>query len=197
MQLYTLERETEGFLRDRGSKFLAFAGPAHTSAEVEARVQALKKSYHDARHHCYAWRIGDKGEQTFATDDGEPAHTAGTPILASLRSHELTWSYVVVVRYFGGTKLGVRGLIEAYRTAADEAIAANVRLPIIPRVPVTLFYPYERTADVNRVLHRMDVEIVRAEYTDTCRQTLAIREEEVAGFCILLDQTLIAWKLAD
>lgn len=176
--LHTLAGPAEGLLREKGSRFLAFAAPVRSREEAARHLAGLRRAYHDARHHCYAWRLGAQGEHSSANDDGEPAHSAGAPILASIRSHELTRVQIVVVRYFGGIKLGVRGLIEAYRGAADDALSRAERIEVIPRVVFTIEYPYERTAELNRLMHRRPAEILQASYTDRCRQTLAIRADE-------------------
>ena len=118
----------------------------------------LKKKYHDARHHCYAYRLGKKGETTFATDDGEPSHSAGDPILNAIRAEQLTNVLVCVVRYFGGTKLGVRGLIEAYGEAAALALEKMDRVELIDKVIFTLKFPYDKTSEVNRILHPYEIE---------------------------------------
>jgi uncharacterized YigZ family protein len=176
--LYTLAGPSEGLFRDKGSRFLAFAAPVRSREEAARHLAGLRKAYHDARHHCYAWRLGAQGEHSSASDDGEPAHSAGAPILASIRSHELTRVQIVVVRYFGGIKLGVRGLIEAYRGAADDALSGAARVEVVQRVVFSIEYPYEQTAELNRLMHRRPVEILGASYTDRCRQTLAIRADE-------------------
>ncbi|MDX2245276.1 MAG: YigZ family protein [Bacteroidia bacterium] len=175
-ELFSLSGPSEGFFRDRGSKFYAFASPVQSVEEVENNLSALRQQYYDARHHCYAYRLGKHGEITFASDDGEPSHSAGAPILAAIRSFSLNYTAIIVVRYFGGTKLGVRGLIEAYRYSAEEAIKAGTLVPIIPKITFQLSYPYERTSDINRILHRFDTEIVASEYNFACRQTLAVKE---------------------
>ncbi len=174
---YRLTSESEGFFRDRGSKFYAFAFPVAELAEAEAHLTALRKRFHDARHHCYAYRMGERGEKSFAADDREPSNSAGPPILAAIRSAELTNVLIVVVRYFGGTKLGIRGLIEAYRAAAAAAIETNERIEIIPQITFELAYVYEQTSEISRILHPFEYEVVEAVYTDSVRQTLAIREE--------------------
>ena len=161
-------QETSGELRDRGSRFLAFAFPMTAPATMDERLAALRKQHYDARHHCHAWRLGPLGDRTFAHDDGEPAHTAGTPILAAIRSASLTDVGVVVVRYFGGTKLGVRGLIEAYRGATEAALALAQRDPVIPRKRFSLDFAYEQTSDINRLLHPFSLTQVQAAYTDRC-----------------------------
>lgn len=188
-RFFTLREPAEGLFRDRGSKFFAFAYPVTSLAEADGYLAALRKRFHDARHHCYAYRLGDRGEESFAADDREPANSAGPPILAAIRSAEMTRTLVVVVRYFGGTKLGVRGLIEAYRTAAAAAIEAGEKVEIIARVTFLLAYSYEQTPEINRLLHPFELEVIRAEYTDSVRQTLAIRAE---GFDSLQNQLAAA-----
>ena len=113
----------QGVYKELGSKFLAFAYPVETEEEVKRILTDVRKEYFDARHHCYAWRLGLSGEPYRMNDDGEPSSTAGRPIHGQLLSHELSDILVVVVRYFGGTKLGVPGLIRAYKTATQDAIA--------------------------------------------------------------------------
>lgn len=112
----------EGLFKDNGSRFIAFAYPVETEDEVKEIVASLKKKYHDARHHCYAYRLGHKGERFRANDDGEPSSSAGRPILGQIDSRELSDVLVVVVRYFGGIKLGIPGLIRAYRTSTADAL---------------------------------------------------------------------------
>ena len=188
IRFYTLKGPSEGFFRDRGSKFYAFAYPVDNLTEAETHLAALRKRYHDARHHCYAYRLGDRGQESFSADDREPGNSAGPPILAAIRSAELTRVLVVVVRYFGGTKLGVRGLIEAYRSAAAEAIEAGEKVEIMTQTTFMLAYAYEHTADINRILHPFETEVVEAAYTDSVRQTFMIREESFA----LLEKKLTA-----
>ncbi|MEM6343143.1 MAG: YigZ family protein [Bacteroidota bacterium] len=176
-QLYRIVSKGSGVYKDRGSRFFAFAFPLRELSEVDAQIQAVKKEYHDARHHCTAYRLGAKAETSYANDDGEPSHSAGTPILAAIRSFELTDTLVVVVRYFGGTKLGMRGLIEAYRTAAELALEEAEKVAIIQRVHFELTFGYERTSALNRILHPFEFEVVSANYTDICQQHLAVKEE--------------------
>jgi len=166
--------KSEGFFKDRGSKFLSFAFPLEDESDIEEHLTSVKKRFFDARHHCYAYRIGWKGEKFYMTDDGEPSHSAGTPILNSIRSHKLTNVLIIVVRYFGGTKLGIRGLINAYQASANDAITNSLVEQIVPKVIFTLSYPYEQTSIVNRVLHKQKLKQVEAHYTDTCQITYAI-----------------------
>lgn len=122
---FTLKGNSEGFNKEKGSKFLAFAYVVSNEDDVKKTVAELKKKYYDARHYCYAYVLGDQSEIYRAKDDGEPGHSAGDPILGQIRSKKLTNTLIVVVRYFGGTKLGVGGLIHAYKTAAADAIENN------------------------------------------------------------------------
>lgn len=176
-QLYKLTGNGDALFKDRGSKFYAYAFPVQEKEEVNAHLQALKKQYYDARHHCYAYRLGDDGTLEFSTDDREPSNSAGPPILAAIKSADLTHALVVVVRYFGGTKLGIRGLIEAYRTAAEMALAACSREAIIPQVCFELEYAYENTSDIKRILHPFELKELQASYTDRCLQQFAIHED--------------------
>ena len=120
----TLSKKGEGVYKEKGSKFLAFAYHVENDEAIRDVLEDIKKVYFDARHHCYAYVLGPERKVFRANDDGEPNHSAGDPILGQINSKELTNTLVVVVRYFGGTKLGVSGLITAYRTAAEEALDA-------------------------------------------------------------------------
>lgn len=119
---YTIDSPATSLYKEKGSKFIGCAMPVTTEEEVKEALVELKKEYHDARHHCYAYILGRDADQWRANDDGEPSHSAGDPILGQIKSHHLTNVLVVVVRYFGGTKLGVSGLINAYKTASSDAL---------------------------------------------------------------------------
>ena len=123
MEFLTISSVSEGVYKAKGSKFLAFAYPVSSEEEVKEKVDFLRKKYFDARHHCYAYRLGVSGERYRANDDGEPANSAGKPILGQLIARNLTNVLVVVVRYFGGILLGVGGLAQAYKQAAADALA--------------------------------------------------------------------------
>jgi len=118
----TISKSTEGLFKDKGSKFISYAYPVESEDEIRNIVLTIKKEHHSARHHCYAWRLGHEKLLFRANDDGEPSSTAGKPILGQIQSYDLTNILIVVVRYFGGTLLGVSGLINAYRNAAQDAI---------------------------------------------------------------------------
>jgi uncharacterized YigZ family protein len=119
----TISNPAEGIFKDKGSKFISYAFPVAAEAEIREILQTIKKEHHSARHHCYAWRLGHDKLLFRANDDGEPSSTAGKPILGQIQSFDLTDILIVVVRYFGGTLLGVSGLINAYRNAALDAIS--------------------------------------------------------------------------
>lgn len=160
----TISSITEGVYKEKGSKFLGFAHPITTENEVKEILEKIKKRYYDASHHCYAYRIGVEQEKTRAYDDGEPAHTAGTPILGQIRSKNLTNVLIIVVRYFGGTKLGVGGLITAYKNAAAEALA-NAQI-IEKRILLKLLiqFDYSHTNDVMGLLKQYKIKILSQKF---------------------------------
>lgn len=164
-----IKAPVEGFYKDKGSKFLSFAYQVDSVQEVKERVEALKKQYHDARHFCFAHLINDGHQQLVrANDDGEPNHSAGDPILGQIRSFDLTNTLVVVVRYFGGTKLGVSGLVHAYKTAAEEALSkAEIEIVEIKQ-DFKVEYGYEKTSDTMRIINDFDVEIKNQEFLEIC-----------------------------
>jgi len=118
----TIASKSEGSYKEKGSKFFAFAYPVTTEEEIKIIQADLRKKYYDARHHVFAWRLGAEKKQFRASDDGEPANSSGPPILGQIQSFDLTNILIIVIRYFGGTKLGIPGLINAYKTSAKEAI---------------------------------------------------------------------------
>lgn len=129
----TIASPSEGVFKDRGSKFIAKAFPVKTEDDIKIHLETLRKDYYDARHHCYAYQLGFDKSAYRINDDGEPSGTAGKPIFGQINSHDLTNILIVVIRYFGGTKLGVSGLINAYRTASKESISNGDNCPILQR----------------------------------------------------------------
>ncbi|WP_200976792.1 YigZ family protein [Echinicola sp. 20G] len=180
----TLKTDSEGLYKEKGSKFLAFAYPVSDEDEVKEKLEALKKKYYDARHHCYAYILG-KDQDTFrANDDGEPNHSAGDPILGQIRSNNLSNVLIVVVRYFGGTKLGVGGLITAYKTAASEAIEANQIVTDIVTKTLKFQFEYLDMNDVMKLIKDYDLQIKKQDFDNICHLHLSIREtllDEVMG----------------
>lgn len=179
----TLKRESEGLYKEKGSKFLAFAYPVQNEEEIKEIIARLKKQYHDARHHCYAYILGQDGQDFRANDDGEPGHSAGDPILGQIRSNNLTNVLIVVVRYFGGTKLGVGGLVTAYKTAAAEAILANEIIMEIVTEKVRFHFDYLDMNEVMRLVKELEIKIDKQHFDNRCTMTLLVRKA-------LLDQTI-------
>lgn len=155
----TIELESQGLYKEKGSKFLAFAFPVANEGDVKMRLESLRKKYFDARHHCYAYRLGNDGQNFRANDDGEPNHSAGDPILGQLRSKDITNALIVVVRYFGGVKLGVGGLIAAYRAAAEDALVNNRIFAKEIKKAIRITYGHENTAEVMRMIKEFQLEI--------------------------------------
>jgi uncharacterized YigZ family protein len=162
----TIAAPASGVFKDRGSKFLSFAFPADAEAYAKEQLKKIRKEYFDARHHCFAYRIGRNGEQWRAGDDGEPSSTGGKPILGQLLSRELTNVLVVVVRYFGGTLLGVSGLINAYRRAAADALDHAPVVEKTMREIVTVTFPYHHMNAIMKLLKEEQAEI-RSQQCDT------------------------------
>lgn len=174
----TIEAAAESACRERSSKFLSFIYPVHNEEEIREALDALRKRYFDATHHCYAWRLGPRGEQYRANDDGEPSGTAGKPILGQLLSHELTDCLVVVVRYFGGTKLGVPGLIAAYKESAQQVIDEAHIIELTVDRAVRVDFPYIAMNDIMRVIKELQPRIRSQEFDNLCTMHLTIREAQ-------------------
>ncbi len=165
----------EGLFKDNGSRFIALAFPVESEAEVKETVQRLKKEYHDARHHCYAYRLGLDGEPWRANDDGEPSGSAGRPILGQIDSAGLSDILVVVVRYFGGIKLGIPGLIRAYKTSTADALAnARVTEKVAGRW-YTLHFPYEDLPAVMKLAKDMDLPQRAQSFLAECSLEVRVR----------------------
>jgi hypothetical protein len=170
----------EGFYSEKRSKFLAFAHHVTTENEVKELLQAYKKRYYDARHCCYAYMLGADRSVFRANDDGEPSSTAGKPILGQINAHELTDILIVVVRYFGGTKLGTSGLIVAYRTAAAAAIEnAQIETRYVEDI-IDYSFTYPLLNEVMRVVKELEPRIVSQTFDNTCHISLAIRKSQAA-----------------
>ncbi|HSJ69847.1 MAG TPA: YigZ family protein [Anditalea sp.] len=172
----TLKEESEGLYKEKGSKFLAFAYPVNDEEEIKEKLEALRKKYYDARHHCYAYILGKEKENYRANDDGEPNHSAGDPILGQIRSNDLTNVLIVVIRYFGGTKLGVGGLITAYKTAAAEAIISNEIITEIVTKKIKFTFDYLDMNDVMRLIKEFELEIKGQNFDNSCSMTIKVRE---------------------
>lgn len=156
----------EGIYKEKGSKFLCQAIPVQSEEEIKQRLSAIRKEYYDARHVCYAFSLQEPFLIERGNDDGEPAHTAGTPLLNQIKSFALSNVLVVVVRYFGGTKLGVSGLIQAYKAAAEDALLKAERITIEPKERYKIILPYDYTGPVMRWIKEVNGIILSENKTD-------------------------------
>ena len=184
----TIEKASEGLYKDKGSKFLSFAYPVHNEDEANEFIASLRKKYFDARHHCFAWRLGGEGEHTRAYDDGEPSSTAGRPILGQILSNQLTNILIVVVRYFGGTKLGTSGLIQAYKAAAADAIQNNSIIEKTIDIPMTIRFPYEKMTEVMKIIKNISPKITRQYIDNFCTIELSVRKASYSPLNKLLGE---------
>ena len=178
----SIASESRGLFKDNGSRFIALAYPVETEEEVKEIVASLKKEYYDARHHVYAYRLGHLGDRFRANDDGEPAGSSARPVLGQIDSNELSDILIVVVRYFGGIKLGIPGLIRAYRTSAADAIA-NAR--IIEKTASRMFrihFGYLNMNGVMKVLKDMDLEQKNQKFDMECSIDTSVRLSLVNEF---------------
>jgi uncharacterized YigZ family protein len=171
----TLAAPAEGTYTEKRSKFLAFAMPVRTVDEVKQLVDAYQKKYYDARHLCYAYMLGAERKDFRANDNGEPSGTAGKPILGQINSNELTNVLIMVVRYFGGIKLGTGGLIVAYRAAAAEALANAEFVERTVDEDVSFRFEYPFMNDVMRIVKEEEPEVIAQNFDMDCVMTLRIR----------------------
>ncbi|MFZ5553893.1 MAG: IMPACT family protein [Bacteroidota bacterium] len=159
----TIAFKSEGLYKEKGSKFIAYAFPVSSEKEIKEIVATLKKEFHDARHHCFAFRLGADMNFFRSNDDGEPSGTAGKPILGQIQSFGVTNVLIVVVRYFGGTKLGVGGLIQAYREAAKDALAKAEIIEKNVEKQYELEFSYEQLPEVMKTLKSVNAGITKQE----------------------------------
>ncbi len=171
----TIAAPAEGQVTEKRSKFLAFAFPVRTVEEVKELVDAYSKKYYDARHACYAYMLGHERLTFRANDNGEPSGTAGKPILGQINSNELTDILIIVVRYFGGVKLGTSGLIQAYKAAAAEAIAAATIVEKTVDEQIVISFEYVLMNSVMRIVKEEEPAIVSQSFDNDCQMTLSIR----------------------
>ena len=161
----TIAAPSFGEFKDRGSKFLAYAYPVENEEVIKQVLQEKREEFPDATHHCYAWVLGAGQEKYRANDDGEPAHSAGTPILRQIHSFGLTQILVIVVRYYGGTNLGVPGLIQAYGNATAEALKASEIIENTLQAKGLLRFPFGHEGTAGRLLNQVQAEILEWRHT--------------------------------
>lgn len=175
----TIVAPAESVYTEKRSKFIAIVLPVRTLAEVKTYLEEYQKKYYDARHVCYAYMLGAERKDFRANDNGEPSGTAGKPILGQINSNGLTDILVIVVRYFGGIKLGTSGLIVAYKTAAAQAIAEAEVVEKTVDEQVTVLFEYPFMNDVMRIVKEESPEVISQSYDMDCVMTLRIRKSQM------------------
>ncbi|MDR1551948.1 MAG: YigZ family protein [Prevotellaceae bacterium] len=176
----TIDAPSTGIYKEKGSKFLSFACPVFAENEIKLIIAQIKKEYFDARHHCYAYRLGIDGETFRSNDDGEPSGTAGRPIYGQLLSFDVTNVLIVVVRYFGGTKLGTSGLINAYKTAAADALK-NAKITERTEQQIISFrFCYNAMNDIMKLAKDEKIEIIEQITELDCRMKIKIDKSKTA-----------------
>jgi len=181
----SLKNPSEGLYKVKGSKHYSFAFPVSSESDIKERLSEIRVLHNTARHHCYAWRLGHDASSFRSSDDGEPSNSAGPPILGVLKSHALTNVIIIVVRYFG-TKLGVGGLISAYRTAASYAVSSGTIVECIRTQTYLVKYPYTQMGEVMNVLKRAGVTPQKTNFQITCSLEASIRLRDASAFSLKL-----------
>lgn len=179
----TILTPCEGVYKEKGSKFLCFLYPVSSVDEVKLLVDKAKSDFYDARHVCYAYRLGREGDVWRTVDDGEPSGTAGKPILGQLLSFEITNVLAIVVRYFGGTKLGVSGLIQAYKSATEDAIGNAEIIEKTVDKEVEMEFHYNQTSAVMQVVKGFGVKVKSQEFDNKSTVVVVVRERDCERFC--------------
>ena len=174
----TIQSPHQIIYKDKGSKFLAFAFPVENDKQIKDILVNLKKEHPTANHHCYAYILGADKVNTRANDDGEPSYTAGKPILGQIQSNDLTNVLIVVVRYFGGTLLGVSGLIQAYKTSASEVIKGSVIIEKQILFKYSIHFPFEHLNNVMKLLKQLDCKIGAQQFDTNCEISFSIRKAD-------------------
>lgn len=171
----SISSPSEGLFKDNGSRFIALAYPVESEDEVRDIVSSLRKEYHDARHHCYAYRIGLKGDIWRASDDGEPSGSAGRPILGQIDSAGLSDILVVVVRYFGGIKLGIPGLIRAYKTSTSDALQQAQTITKVAGSWYRIQFGYDMMPAVMKTIKDMELPQRNQDFGAECSMEVRVR----------------------
>jgi uncharacterized YigZ family protein len=174
----TINNSCTAQFKDRGSKFIAYAYPVNSESEIKEILSNLKKEHHTAVHHCYAFRLGADKQAYRVNDDGEPSGTAGKPIFGQIQSHDLTNILIVVVRYFGGTLLGVSGLINAYKTATVEAIKNAEIIEKQVQDVYEIVFDYLEMNNVMKIIKDNNLQILKQEMQEKCLIQLMVRKND-------------------
>ncbi len=172
----TISTASEGYFKDRGSKFISYAFPVQSEEDIKDILNRIKKEHHSARHHCFAWRIGADEPVFRINDDGEPSFTAGKPILGQILSFEVTNIFLVVVRYFGGTLLGTGGLINAYKSAARDALQNAKIITKTIEDSFNLKFPYKKMNPVMHIIKQENLNIANTRFELECSLNFSVRK---------------------
>ena len=187
----TISAPAEGFIKDRGSKFHAYAFPVLNADDIERELAGLRKLHSKARHHCYAYRLGTDGNNFRANDDGEPSGTAGKPILGQIDSFGITDVLIVVVRYFGGTLLGTGGLIQAYKSGAEDALQQANIIEKTLEDTFQLHFDYGLMAPIMNAVKKLNLRIVEQSFHDTAYLSISIPKSEAKEKLIQLKANIL------
>ena len=174
----TIAKPVQAIFKEKGSKFLAFAYPVSNENEIQKILDKAHREYYDARHHCYAWRLGVEMQRYRANDDGEPSGTAGLPIFNQIKSKELSNVLVVVVRYFGGILLGTGGLTSAYKTATINVLNEAEIITKTENDQLTVHFDYQQTNEVMKLIKDEKLELVYQQFNEDCHITISIRRSK-------------------
>ncbi|WP_440066666.1 IMPACT family protein [Tenacibaculum discolor] len=177
----------ETLFKDRNSKFFGYAFPVFSEEDIKERLEELRKQHHTARHHCYAWQLGTEKVRFRANDDGEPSNSAGQPIYGQIQSFDVTNILIVSVRYFGGTKLGVGGLINAYRTSAQLALEASEIVEKTIDIHYKLKFGYDMMNKVQRIIKERNLDIINQKLELDCEYTISVRKKEAESVFEVFD----------
>ena len=184
----TLVRKSEETLfKDRNSKFFGYAFPVNSEEDIKESLEELKKQHPNAGHHCYAWQLGTEKIRFRANDDGEPSNSAGQPIYGQIQAFDITHVLIVSVRYFGGTKLGVGGLINAYRTSAKMALEASEIIEKTIDVHYKLTFGYDMMNKVQQIIKKNQLEILSQKLELECEYIIAVRKKEADNVLKILE----------
>ena len=184
-----IQASKEGLFKDRGSKFYGYAFPVSNEEEIKEKIELLKKQHYNARHWCYAWQLGKNYDHYRANDDGEPSNSAGMPIYGQLQSFNVTNILVVVVRYFGGTKLGVGGLIKAYKNGAKLALENSIIIYKTIDEVFLIKFEYPEMNTIMRIIKDENISIINQKMELDCQFIISIRKKEAIRIFKIFENT--------
>ena len=184
-----IQASKEGLFKDRGSKFYGYAFPVTNEEEIKEKIELLKKQHYNARHWCYAWQLGENYDHYRANDDGEPSNSAGMPIYGQLQSFNVTNILVVVVRYFGGTKLGVGGLIKAYKNGAKLALENSIIIHKTIDEVFLIKFEYPEMNAIMRIIKDENISIINQKMELDCEFIISIRKKEAIRIFKIFENT--------